>query len=609
MAAAVPPPQLFSALYSDRSLWETPNPSYDTLCGLFAHSGTSVAAPACRDGLAQLAVRSPTVIAFMLNSDLDSVYVAHSITLFPGDPTSATSMDGMMVGLLGDNPNSVVPIVFPQACFTCPASAAAYDITYIQGPNGHSHATAPVFRFPGVASGSADTDDLRSRPAIVMPSDVAAQAILGAPVDGRYTLLAFFNMFIQAPLLDPDATVRATIQPLATWWRLACMNAAGGAGVLSQAAHAPASPLESALLTRWVSRVRDSQMARLGHGGPGLSNASFARGVDTIRNTMENNLQDRLQYERDRALKTFSDVHGDALAQVMFRLCGCIDDSGLPPVHSLLLKTEKSRVYGMLNSLFAERAAASTVPLTTAMAPMATTTLVGEVFRSYMPGSDGLTFAKGLSPFAIVCPGHEGIAAVQQRIQQAQLIEAGSSVTLSDASALISDDVRFPSAPFVAVEKFYGWSVVVDVFLGVGHTVSINLRQAVLLVGPLLQRLASQMGDNTGAGMELICRVMFDMQQDFFVYLSKTSAGIPCAAPDFMNVVGLVSTYRADSLSALPSPWYQMLSCPRRTSAPTNPAPANAPPELRSDWWRHWDRRQCQSRPTPHEALQGQRAP
>ena len=62
-----------------------------------------------------------------------------------------------------------------------------------------------------------------------------------------------------------------------------------------------------------------------------LSNATFARGVDTIRNTMEANLQDRLQYERDRSLKTFSDVHGDALAQVMFRLCGCIDDSGLPP--------------------------------------------------------------------------------------------------------------------------------------------------------------------------------------------------------------------------------------------------------------------------------------
>ena len=200
MAAAVPPPQLFSALYADHSLWETPNPAYDTLCGIFSHRAGCAAAPACRDGLAQLAVRSPTIIAFMMNSDLDAVYVAHSISLFPADPTSVTSMDGMMVGLLGDSPSSVVPIVLPQAFFTCPAASAAYDMTYIQGPNGHSHATAPVFRFPAVASGTADTDDLRTRPAIVMPSDIASQAILGAPLDGRYTLLAFFNMFIQAPL-------------------------------------------------------------------------------------------------------------------------------------------------------------------------------------------------------------------------------------------------------------------------------------------------------------------------------------------------------------------------------------------------------------------------
>ena len=79
-------------------------------------------------------------------------------------------------------------------------------------------------------------------------------------------------MFIQAPLLDPDAAVR---QPLAEWWCLACMNTAGGAGALSQAAHNPANPHESARLALWVSRVRDSQMARLGHGGPGLSNATY----------------------------------------------------------------------------------------------------------------------------------------------------------------------------------------------------------------------------------------------------------------------------------------------------------------------------------------------
>ena len=276
MAAAVPPPQLFSALYADRSLWETPNPSYDTLCGIFSHRVGCAAAPACRDGLAQLAVRSPTVIAFMMNSDLEAIYVAHSISLFPADPTSTTTMDGMMVGLLGDSPSSVVPIVLPQPFFTCPATTAAYDVTYIQGPEWTQPRHGSCVPFSCCCSLVLLTRMTSALvPAIIMPADVASQAILGAPLDGRYTLLAFFNMFIQAPLLDPDATVRAAIQPLAEWWRLACMNTAAGAGALSQAAHNPANPRESARLALWVSRVRDSQMARLGHGGPGSVERHF----------------------------------------------------------------------------------------------------------------------------------------------------------------------------------------------------------------------------------------------------------------------------------------------------------------------------------------------
>ena len=186
--------------------------------------------------------------------------------------------------------------------------------------------------------------------------------------------------------------------------------------------------------------------------------------------------------------------------------------------------------------MFAERAAASTVPLTTAMAPMATTKLVDEVFRSYMPGSDGLTFGKGLSPFAIICPGHDGIAAVQQLIHQAQLVEAGSSVTLSDASALIADDVRFPSAPFVAVEKLYGWSVVVDsVPRCWAHCLHQLATSRVARWPPFCSAWPRKWATPLVQAWNCICRVMFDMQQDFFMYLSKTSAGIPCAAPDFMN--------------------------------------------------------------------------
>ena len=114
-------------------------------------------------------------------------------------------------------------------------------------------------------------------------------------------------------------------------------------------------------------------MARIGVGGPGLSNTAFAHGVDTIRQTLENNLTANLEFQRNRAVRSFTEAHGAILAQKMHRLCGVTDDAHLPEVHSLLLKAGKGRTYGILNSLLAERAQASTVPLQTSTAPIATT--------------------------------------------------------------------------------------------------------------------------------------------------------------------------------------------------------------------------------------------
>jgi hypothetical protein len=112
----------------------------------------------------------------------------------------------------------------------------------------------------------------------------------------------------------------------------------------------------------------------------------------------------------------------------------------------------------------------------------------------------------------------------------------------------------------------------VDVFHGVGHAISINIRNAVMIIGPFLQRLAAQMGDTEGAGMELICRVMYDMTQDYFGYMMKVAAGVAVIPPDFSRVIDLVSTYRTESLSSLPALWYVIISCPRSRMAPQKAA-------------------------------------
>jgi hypothetical protein len=64
---------------------------------------------------------------------------------------------------------------------------------------------------------------------------------------------------------------------------------------------------------------------------------------------------------------------------------------------------------------------------------------------------------------------------VRKLMQQAQIVEAGTCTTLADAATITSEDVRFPTLPLVAVKRLYGWSIVVDVFHGVGHAISINI--------------------------------------------------------------------------------------------------------------------------------------
>ena len=59
---------------------------------------------------------------------------------------------------------------------------------------------------------------------------------------------------------------------------------------------------------------------------------------------------------------------------------------------------------------------------------------------------------------------------------------------------------------------------------------ALAISSAVTQLGPLLQRTANQMGD-LGTGMELICRVMFDMQQDYYMWLNATGSGRVALVP------------------------------------------------------------------------------
>jgi hypothetical protein len=192
-----------------------------------------------------------------------------------------------------------------------------------------------------------------------------------------------------------------------------------------------------------------------------------------------------------------------------------------------------------------------------------TTKLIDDVFRSLNPSNTGLVFAAGLSPFAVVCEGHTEMDAVQKLIKQAELAESGTSMSLADADRLTSTDVRFPVNAQTAAEKLYGWSILVDVFHGHAHDISTSIQHFVTQVGPALHRVAQQHAENQAVGMDLVCRVLYEAQQDYFSYVTALANGVHVACPTFGHITSKVLTYRTASLSALPASWYTLLNGPR----------------------------------------------
>ena len=72
--------------------------------------------------------------------------------------------------------------------------------------------------------------------------------------------------------------------------------------------------------------------------------------------------------------------------------------------------------------------------------------------------------------------------------------------------------------------------------------------------------------------MDLICRVMFDAQQEYFTWANTVAtmddvvAARAVRLPDFGPLTNKLDTYRVDSLSTLPSQWYALFGAPTGTN-------------------------------------------
>ncbi len=63
--------------------------------------------------------------------------------------------------------------------------------------------------------------------------------------------------------------------------------------------------------------------------------------------------------------------------------------------------------------------------------------------------------------------------------------------------------------------KLYGWSILLDLFHGVLHPVATSAANFVMEMGPRFHTIAESYVGNERAGMDIICRILFDVQQDY----------------------------------------------------------------------------------------------
>ena len=109
-------PGNLSDLVANAGLWEAHRPDYATLLGAVGGAAATDHA-ACQRSLCNIAQRTPSVLAFVIQGDDDAVHVGIGMSVFPGDPAHATPYDDHMTLLNGNDINNSVPIVLPDISF------------------------------------------------------------------------------------------------------------------------------------------------------------------------------------------------------------------------------------------------------------------------------------------------------------------------------------------------------------------------------------------------------------------------------------------------------------------------------------------------------------
>ena len=503
--------------------------------------------------------RTPVVIAFVDRTEPDVIQIVHSPSIYLNSPGNPSHWDDTVMALTGNSERLVSALGLPDNLFARLETTVLQDpaavVTALRGVAGPP-AVAAVPRVGPHAVGDPGTHETFVRCGIVLPVEWAIRALEGPP---SLTPIEFHDRFLHDVI--GDAARLAVYQSVVDWWVHASTLTAPGAGAanivnIRRASTGPAGPATVRELNAWVAHRITHDLALIPTTAAGLT------AVTNAITTLDTNIQDintrREAEEAARRNVSFTDRHGTSVATLVQRYCNAAGDDALPEIHRLMASyKDKSRDMTTLNLALHNRA--STVPhLNEINVPRATPHLVN-LFRSHNLIGAGVELGEGMTPFAVVCYGHPYSKDILELADKQATMEAGNNtVTLSDASRFTTKDVRFPRTINQVLDKLDGFTVILDVYFGQGHTYATATREGRQVLAPHILALETAYSHNPRMGMMLALRILMWVQQATFLWLRKKRV-MATGDPTLPDYEGLVDALRMGThdlhLPRIPEPW------------------------------------------------------
>ena len=452
---------------------------------------------------------------------------------------------------------------------------------YLTGANGHL-AAVPVYQHETQVAGTANTTLQRAQKFCLLPPSCHQVALTNA-VNGRMTTLQFHALILAGPLASADLAEVAVYEQVAHWWRLACHRVAGAApagGIhntcVTVATVPPTLPAHSTGLTQHVKRITAPLLARLGYGGPALSNAAFTVGIGALTDSMQASRDAQAALAIRNDVVTVRSSRGAAVLQELLNLCYVDDEANLPPIWALLANSTKSNAIAQASSFIGTRFLASGIGLAPSSIPIVTTQLHDQIFKRNMFAGTGLVMGEGLSPFAIVCPNHAEARAAMLASAAADRVDQPG---LADAFTIMTTDLRLPTNPFHAMEKLKGWSVLLDCVIGANHTVAIATHNFVMVAGAAVLEYCNGAVEISVA-MTKIIALLFAAQQKLFYWMNHALGATTAAArPTIPNYDELMQQFTMSTfVGTYPETWKRHIApAKQQKAAPSTTKPASKP--------------------------------